>query len=159
MNIFKHAIFLLIFYIYSLAHAIDSGANFTRNAGASGKEIACPARDFSEFIKVFSRNMEVQMAFTKYPLKYVQILDAASEPLPRQSIKFLTKEQIKFPLIHDEKELVKYGLKLLEEKIDEETSMALEVSLGKKSLGHYIEYIFKREKSCWKLVEVNDQST
>lgn len=99
------------------------------------------------------------MRFTKYPLKYVQILDAVSEPLPKESIKFLSKGKIKFPVLLDGQSLAKYGLKLSEKKIDDETYMAIGVSSGEKSLGHYVEYRFKRIRSCWKLTEINDQST
>lgn len=99
------------------------------------------------------------MMFTEYPLKYVQILDAASEPLPKESIKFLSKEKIKFPVLLGGQSLAKYGLKLSDKKIDDETYIAIEVSLGEKSLGHYVEYRFQRIRNCWKLTEINDQST
>lgn len=68
---FKHAIFLLIFSICSYAYALDPASHPIRQAG----QVACPSRDFSEFIKAFSENTEMQAAFTKYPLQQ-QRLDA-----------------------------------------------------------------------------------
>lgn len=155
---FKRAFFLLIFFICSHAYALDPASHPTRQA-SGGNQIACPSRDFSEFIKVFSESKEVQMMFTKYPLKYVQVLDAASEPVPKESIKFLSKEEIKFPVLLDRQGLIRYGLKLNDKKIDDETYIAIETSSGEKSLGHYVEYKFKRIKNCWRLTEINDQST
>ena len=121
---------------------------------------ACPSQDFPEFLKVFSESVGIQKAFTKYPLKYAQVTDATAEPLPKRSMRHLKKSDIRFPVFSSTKQLNIYGLRIdIQGKRQEKTEIVVERSAGEKSLGHYVEYKFIKNNQCWKLFEINDQST
>jgi hypothetical protein len=146
--------FSLIFSVCGRAYALDLGNHSIRDA-ASGKKVACPARDFSEFIKAFSENTEVQMAFTKYPLKE-QSLGIDAEPEPKPVVRKLRRDQVSFPVIHNEAERKK---QLLELRVDSVIGSNAEVTLFKDNTGYLVTYEFEFDREgCWYLLSVNDQS-
>jgi hypothetical protein len=139
-------IFLMII-LNGHASAFDN-KNILINQANNKNKMTCPSLDFSKFIKVFSENLDVQIRFTKYPLKYRQIVDATADPFPKFSINFLKKNKLKFPIFLNEKNLIKYGLKINNTRINDDNYISTEVSRGEKSLGNYVEYKFKRTKNC-----------
>lgn len=158
-------IFILILKIIFLMIILNDHASAFENKDIfinqkiDRNKIACPSQEFSEFIKIFSENLDVQIRFTKYPLKYRQIVDATADPFPKFSIIFLNKNKLNFPIFLNEKNLIKNGLKINNTRINDDNYISTEVSRGEKSLGNYVEYKFKRTKNCWKLTEIIDQST
>lgn len=146
---FKHAIFLLIFSICSYAYALDPASHPIRQAG----QAACPSRDFSEFIKAFSENTEVQAAFTKYPLQQ-QRLDANAEPEPKPVVRKLRRDQVSFPVLPNEAERKKQSLVL---RIDEKKSNHVKLTLVKGDTDYQVNYFFSRN-SCWRLERIEDWS-
>ena len=154
MSQFKYAVFLLIFFICSHVYALDPGSRSAREA-VSRHEIACPARDFSEFITVFSENTEVQIAFTKYPLKK-QRLDLDTQPEPISYIENLVANQIRFPILPLQEERIK---RLLELRIDTVTVNNAKVTLLKPNTDYQLVYEFGiDEGDCWHLISIDDQS-
>jgi hypothetical protein len=154
----SHIFLLFLLIISGHVYAFENN-DISINQKIDRNKIACPSLEFSEFIKVFSENLDVQIRFTKYPLKYRQIVDATADPFPKFSINFLNKNKLKFPIFLNKKNLIKYGLKINNTRINDDNYISTEVSRGEKSLGNYVEYKFKRTKNCWKLIEIIDQST
>ena len=113
---FKHVIFLLIFSICSYAFAVDPASHPIRPT-SGGSQIACPSRDFPEFIRKFSENTEVQIAFTKYSLQQ-QRLDVDAEPELMPVVRKLRRDQVSFPVMPNEAERKRQSLVLrIDEKI------------------------------------------
>jgi predicted DNA binding CopG/RHH family protein len=150
LNRFKYAIFLLIFgSICSHAYALDPASHPIRQAG----QVACPSRDFSEFIKAFSENTEMQAAFTKYPLQQ-QRLDTNAEPEPKPVIRKLRRDQVSFPVFPNEAERKKRSLVL---RIDEKKYNHVKLTLVKDDTDYQVNYFFSRN-SCWRLERIEDWS-
>lgn len=152
MNRFRFAILLLICFICRPAYALDPG-NYPIRDLAREKKIACPAQDFSEFIIAFSENIEVQMAFTKYPLQQ-QRLDANAEPEPKPVLRELRREQVSFPVIPNQAERKKQSLVF---RINENKSNYKKLTILKDDSDYQVDYFFSRN-SCWRLERIEDWS-
>ena len=151
LNKFKHIIFLLIFSIYSYAYALDPVSHPIRQVG----QAACPSHDFSDFIKAFSENTEVQVAFTKYPLQQ-QSVDTNAEPEPKPVVRKLPRNQISFPVLPKEIERKKQSLEV---RVDSVTGSNAKVTLVKPNTDYQVTYEFELyTNSCWYLLSVDDQS-
>lgn len=150
LSIFQKIVFGLLLVFSGHSYALEP-------SGSVGPQ--CPSQDFSDFLRAFGESVEIQKAFTQYPLKHVQVVDATSEPLPKVSVRHLKKSNIKFPIFLSQNHLADYGLKVESENRKKGIWAAIERSAGERSLGHYIEYKFVQKNGCWNLVEINDQST
>lgn len=139
-------------------HAFGSGLYFAGQNGINPFPI-CPSADFTGFLTAFANSSALQRTFTKIPLKVITVIDPAADPLPKSSIKYLKKSQIKFPVIYTRKNLERYGLIMEVGRRSDDAFFVVEQSAGEKNLGHYVEHKFVRENECWKLSEINDQST
>lgn len=156
-------IFLYFFAVLSLfmaqsSHAFESDWYFSKQNSINPFS-TCPSADFTEFLSAFANSTKLQRTFTKIPLKVITVIDATAEPLPELSIKYLKKSQIKFPVIYTRKNLERYGLIMGMRRQVDDAFFIVEESAGEKNLGHYVEYKFVRENGCWKLSEMNNQST
>ena len=149
MNQFKHFIFALIFSISSYTYALDPASQPTQQAG----QVACPSRDFSEFIQAFSENKAMQVAFTQYPL-LEQRLDIDAEPEPKPVVRKLRRDQVSFPVFPNEAERRKQSLVL---RIDEKKSNHVKLTLVKADTDYQVNYFFSRD-SCWRLKRIEDRS-
>ncbi|WP_265284749.1 hypothetical protein [Verminephrobacter aporrectodeae] len=143
---------LLFFAVCSQAYALDHASHPVQQASGS-RQIKCPSRDFSEFIKVFSESKEVQIKFTKYPLKE-QWLDLTAMPEPKPVMQKSRRNQIDFPVIPDEVERKQRDLIL---RIDEIKSNRAKLTLTKDDTDHLVNYFFSLN-SCWNLVRIEDWS-
>jgi hypothetical protein len=142
---------LLIFSICSYAYALDPASHPIRQAG----QVACPSRDFSEFIKAFSENTEMQAAFTKYPLQQ-QRLDANAEPEPKPVIRKLRRDQVSFPVLPNEAERKKQSLEV---RVGSVIGSNAKAFLVKPDTDYKVTYEFElHTDSCWYLLSVDDQS-
>lgn len=156
-------IFLYFFAALSLcmaqnSHAFESGWYLSKQNSINPFS-TCPSADFTGFLTAFANSTELQRTFTKIPLKVITVIDPAADPLPESSIKYLKKSQIKFPVVYTRKNLERYGLTMEIGRQMDDVFFMVEQSAGEKNLGHYVEYKFVRENECWKLSEINDQST
>ena len=149
MNQFKYFIISLIFSISSYAYALDPASQPNQQAN----QIACPSRDFSEFIQAFSENTEIQVAFTQYPL-LEQRLDINAEPEPKPVVRKLRRDQVSFPVFPNEAERRKQSLVL---RIDEKKSNHVKLTLVKADTDYQVNYFFSRD-SCWRLKRIEDRS-
>ena len=149
MNPFKYFIVSLMFSICSYAYALDPASQPIQQAG----QIACPSRDFSEFIQAFSENTAMQVAFTQYPL-LEQRLDINAEPEPKLVVRKLRRDQVSFPVFPNEAERRKQSLVL---RIDEKKSNHVKLTLVKEDTDYQVNYFFSRD-SCWRLKRIEDRS-
>ena len=150
-------------YFYCLIIALTiavSGQSFALDAAerhVSQEKVknypACPSQDFSEFLKVFSENIVIQRAFTKYPLKKWQ-LDLDSDPEPKPVLRNLRSSQISFPVIPGESER---NLKSLTFRIEKIESKKAKLLLMKADTDYQISYFFSKN-SCWNLDRIEDWS-
>ena len=152
LNRFEHTIFLLIISICSYAFAVDPASHPMRPA-SGGSQIACPSRDFPEFIKAFSENTEVQRAFTKYPLQE-QRMDTDAEPEPKPVLRKLRRDQVSFPVMPNEAERKKQALVLI---IEEKKPTHVKLTLVKDDTDYQINYFFSLN-SCWRLERIENES-
>lgn len=152
LRVFNRAIFFLIFPACSYVFALDPASTPVKPI-SGGRKIACPSRDFSEFMTVFSENTETQMAFTKYPLKQ-QRLDANAEPEPKPVTRKLRRNQVSFPVMPNETERTKLSLVF---RIDEKKPTHVKLTLAKRDTDYQIYYFFILN-SCWRLVRIEDWS-
>ena len=148
----KHAIFFLIFSICKYAFAVDPASHPTKPV-FGGSQIACLSRDFPDFIKTFSENTEMQVAFTKYPLQQ-QRLDANAEPEPKPVVRKLRRDQVSFPVMPNEAERKKQSLVL---RIDEKNPTHVKLTLVKSGTDYQINYFFILN-SCWRLERIEEWS-
>jgi hypothetical protein len=152
LSSFKYAFFLLIFSSCIHSYALAPASNPIRKA-TYGNQIACPSRDFSKFIVAFSERKEVQMMFTRYPLKH-QRLDIDAEPEPIPIVRRLRRDQVLFPVIPNEAERKQKSLVL---RIDEGKSNHVKLTVIKTDSDYQIVYFFNRS-SCWYLQRIEDWS-
>ena len=115
--------------------------------------VACPSREFTKFLKAFTEHKDIQMAFTKFPLKRQQ-LDLNVDPEPKPVIKILGRHQIEFPLIPGELERKAKSLTL---RIDKVTSKRAKLTLLKIDTDYQVSYFFSKSGS-WKLERIEDWS-
>ena len=148
----KLTIFIFIFSICSQACSPYPEIHSIRDA-ASNEKIVCPAHDFSNFIKVFSENVNIQIAFTKYPLQQ-QKLDLNAEPEPKPVMRKLLRDQVLFPVMPNALERRKKSLVL---KIDEERLNHVNLTIFKEDTDYKVSYFFKKY-SCWHLERIEDWS-
>jgi len=149
---FRHTVFLLIFSICGNAHALDPESRSVSRA-SGGNQIACPSRDFSEFIEAFSESNEMQMTFTRYPLQQLR-LDLSAKPEPKPVVRELRRDQVSFPVIPNKAERKKKSLVL---RIDENKSTHVKLTLVKPDTDYQVEYFFGLN-SCWRLERIEDWS-
>ncbi len=111
----------------------------------------CPSNDFDVFLKKFTENIEVQRAFTGFPLEKLSIVDAHGEP--KLLTEFLKREQIFFPLVPDTK---KRELKNIDIWVDHLTDFSAEITLRNRSENYKSVSLFFTKDVCWKLTKIED---
>ena len=152
MQKLKFFVFLLAIAIYGHSYAVDSVVQSIDKVKPDCP-VACPSREFTKFLKAFTEHKEIQMAFTKFPLKRQQ-LDLDADPEPKPVITNLGRSQAEFPLIPNEFEREKKSLTL---RIDKVTPTRAKVTLLKSDTDYQISYFFSKN-SCWKLERIEDWS-
>ena len=116
------------------------------------KSIACPAIDFSVFIKSFSENTDVQRAFTNTPLH--QRLDLAATPDPKPIVRKIRRDQVSFPVMPSREDLITKNLSM---QVDEVSTQSAKVVIYKNDADYQVSYEFKFN-GCWNLIAIEDQS-
>ncbi|ALR09778.2 hypothetical protein [Xylella fastidiosa] len=64
---------------------------------AAKPTVSCPGEDFTTFFKKFSNDVNIQRAFTKYPLR-IKELDLSAAPEVKKVVKHLRSDQVHFPV-------------------------------------------------------------
>jgi hypothetical protein len=150
--IFSLKVIFLMIILNGHASAFDN-KNILINQANNKNKMTCPSLDFSKFIKVFSENIDIQIGFTKYPLKYQRLdLDAAPEPKP--IFRNIKREKVSFPVIPNKSEIKRKSFDL---RIKEKKSNHAQLTVSKQDTDYQINYIFHR-KSCWRLQKIEDWS-
>jgi len=154
VNQLKCTVISLICAICGCVHALDSDSvSHSVEQASAGDRISCPSQDFDKFIQIFSESKDVQMRFTKYPLKQLQ-LNLAAEPEPKPIVQELWRDQVLFPVMPDEAERKQKSLVL---HIDDRKSNHVELILEKDDTDYKINYFFSRD-SCWYLERIENWS-
>lgn len=152
MSKFQNVVFGLLLAFSCHSYALDSG----NGAGKGAPDVAnpqCPSQEFAGFLNAFAENVEIQKAFTKFPLKRQQ-LDLEAEPEPKPVLRLLSRSQVKFPIIPNAAER---KTKSLNFRVDELNARRAKVILVKSDTDYQVSYFF-RKNSCWKLEHIEDWS-
>ena len=115
--------------------------------------IACPSREFDQFLTAFVSDSKVQTAFTASPLQSDSI-DAGSEPEPKTVKRQLLASEVKFPVIQAAQQQHDEGLTMLRRKDGEE----MVVTVTKPDTDYQISYYFRKNEGCWQLYRKFDES-
>lgn len=149
-----NVLFVIIVLTFNqIVYAIDAEKYISPEKVVKDTVVSCPSVIFSDFIRVFSESGDVQRTFTKIPLKK-QNLNLDEEPEPKEIIRFLTRQQIKFPVMPLKQERIN---KLLQIRIDKVSSNKAQVSLIKPDIDYQVMYFFTK-KNCWRLEKIEDWS-
>ncbi|WP_247538530.1 hypothetical protein [Ralstonia pseudosolanacearum] len=126
--------------------------SIAQHASASAG-IAFPAADFPTFIQKFSEEEHIQKEFTQYLLERLQ-LDPESQPEPGTIVRYLHRDQLRFPIIPSEQERANQMLKI---QIDSVSTSKASITLTKPDTGYQVRYHFKKN-GCWILERIEDLS-
>lgn len=154
MRILKFRIFPLIFFLFGAACAGASPPG-SGAAPADHSGPGCPARDFSDFIKLFSENTAVQRKFTRFPLEKLEV-NAIADPEPEPFTRTLERGQINFPVIPNRAEREKYGLEMFPLRYGPDR-VTLHVEMPETDVV-VVSYYFAFDSGCWNLVRIEDWS-
>lgn len=122
-------------------------------AASTGATIQCPSRDFAAFLESFAASSSIQSAFTRFPLKKLQ-LDHAAQPEPKPFSKWLRRTQVSFPILPLTASRSAQGLGL---RIETGKAGKSSATLFKQDTGYLVNFHFKL-RHCWELVEIEDWS-
>ncbi|MBF0308386.1 MAG: hypothetical protein HQL56_02495 [Magnetococcales bacterium] len=114
--------------------------------------VACPSRNFNEFLDVFREDLTVQKAYTRVPLE-VMVLDLSVKPEPEPVVKMKGLDEIQFPVIDSKEHMKKKSSKII--AIEHITSRLMQVVVNGDGIN--ISYFFSMGQ-CWELNGIDDWS-
>ncbi len=86
----------MLFMAHTVAAVAPTSAAEHMQAAAK-PTVSCPGEDFTTFFKKFSNDVNIQRAFTKYPLR-IKELDLSAAPEVKKVVKHLRSDQVHFPV-------------------------------------------------------------
>lgn len=108
---------------------------------------------FEGLLNAFGDNVDVQKAFTRFPLAR-RHLDKSAPLEPAPVDEQLPHDKVEFPVFPNKQARARQRLSL---KVRERTSNRVEVVLWEEDTGHLIVFVFERS-ACWRLVLIDDRS-
>jgi hypothetical protein len=117
--------------------------------------VACPSREFEQFLKAFMRDVAVQRAYTRdpYALTLYDPQNLEAEPTTQQ---FAAKD-VRFPVILSADDMVEHGVVY---EVQRKGQDQYQVSTHSDGSGAYaVTFTFKRGAGCWELAGAVDAST
>jgi hypothetical protein len=130
---------------------------------------ACPAKSFSAFVDVFAESAAIQRRYIQIPIKY-GLLDATLIGTIKEDSAFSVRTIKSFEalpffdrqdggrILPSKQERMKKGLEIrIVDSGKKEDGIFASVFLPDS--GSHVEYRFARTNNCWKLVEIDDDST
>jgi hypothetical protein len=136
----------------------------TARIGVKEPEVSCPSQDFYEFFNAFSRNEDVQRAFTKMPLRKKQF-NFAKNPKSRHVIHTLSRQQIQFPVMPLEWSWhgiytgsCQPSMKVIGRCDPEIKELKRRAIVNIHHNEHQLFYEFLQTDTCWKLVGIDDRT-
>ncbi len=144
----------VVFFLGLALNALAQQQHTDPPANNESLSLACPSQDFAEFFEVFSERIDLQQAFTVWPLKYSAI-DVEAEPAPAPVHSLISFQNAKFPLVPGKTERKEYSMNLME--INKISPNHVEVQLGKDDTDFLVSYFFTLD-SCWKMYRIEDHS-
>jgi hypothetical protein len=134
-------------------------------------EVACPSRNFRNFMTAYAESGALQKRFIRLPLTVRQV-DVRLVGMGREVEATVTKSvrsygEIQFVNTEDGDQLFpgarvrkKNGVKFSIRKWTGEHAGGMKAVLGTvEATGYNVHYIFVRSGTCWVLVEIDDRST
>lgn len=143
MSIFQKVVFGLLLVFNGHSYALEP-------SGSAGPQ--CPSQDFSDFLRAFGESVEIQKAFTRYPLKKWH-LDINAESEPKPIFKSLGKSQIDFPLIPNAIERKRINLDIWVDGLSEKHA---EATLRRRDGDLHATSFFFSKTGCWTLTKIED---
>lgn len=129
--------------------ALLGGAVAQARAGNSPQ---CPSQDLSTFLIAFSESIELQKAFTRFPL--IKSYDEVDTKLTLKRMeKSFNQQEMQFPLIPNTAARKTKGLRFIINLDEEKTQQAR--AILRPDAGNAVYYFFEKN-SCWELVGIND---
>jgi hypothetical protein len=121
-------------------------------AASASAPAKCFSGDFPSFLAAFGDQVAVQRAHTLVPLVSTRVEDA--EPEPKQVVKKLAPEQIRFPVFALKAERARTPLTMTIKSV---TATSASVQLEKPDTDYQLSYHF-RKAPCWQLVRMENAS-
>lgn len=148
----KEFVFALISMLCGSVYALDA-VKQPSNELTAGASIICPSQDFSQFISSFVNDVNVQRAFTKFPLKKIGFKSDAMSVSSVTSYE-LSEASARFPLIPSYSEI---RLSKSNMRIDHSSRRSARAVVYNDEPSNIISYEFAKT-SCWNLVSIEDRS-
>nr|WP_279583422.1 hypothetical protein [Xylella fastidiosa] len=111
--------------------------------------VSCPGEDFTTFFKKFSNDVNIQRAFTKYPLR-IKELDLSAAPEVKKVVKHLRGDQVHFPVFPLKAERESKSIEIMDDLNSEKV-------LYQPGKDYLMAYKFVND-SCWYLSSIENQS-
>lgn len=135
-----------------MAHAVAAVAptSAAEHMQAAAKPtVSCPGEDFTTFFKKFSNDVNIQRAFTKYPLR-IKELDLSAAPEVKKVVKHLRGDQVHFPVFPLKAERESKSIEIMDDLNSEKV-------LYQPGKDYLMAYKFVND-SCWYLSSIENQS-
>jgi hypothetical protein len=120
---------------------------------ALAPEVPCPGENFLTFLAKFIDDEAIQRAFTMYPLTKLE-LDIDAEPEPKEFVRYLTRDQVQFPVFPLKQERAEVPLEI---KVGNVSDNNAKVTIAQPDTDYIITYYF-RKNGCWRLERIEDWS-
>lgn len=114
--------------------------------------LKCPAYDFAKFSREFTESVDVQKAFTKYPLLRTWLVDGPLEPVEERG--YFEESKLEFPIIPNAAERLRDGLRM---DVTDRTSASAKLMVWIDDTDAMIIYHFEKH-GCWYLTKKENQS-
>lgn len=126
------------------------------SANAEGDAVACPSQDFTEFLTAFTQSVELQKAFTRFPIRHQYFDSSKGKPFgePEAVVEHLNKQQIKFPVMETSAQRNKHRY-LLDIVVDKADGRIAKANVYRENSDDAMSFHFVRD-SCWRLVNIED---
>ncbi|MDC6407757.1 hypothetical protein LOD50_02395 [Xylella fastidiosa subsp. multiplex] len=134
----------MLFMAHTVAAVAPTSAAEHMQAAAK-PTVSCPGEDFTTFFKKFSNDVNIQRAFTKYPLR-IKELDLSAAPEVKKVVKHLRSDQVHFPVFPLKAERERKSIEMHDEKI-----------LYQPGKDYLMAYEFVKD-DCWYLSSIDNRS-
>ncbi len=125
--------------------------SFAEATSNTYKDNSCPGKTFNEFFKSFSNDVNIQKIYTHIPLIKYHLVDGDEEPVRKKQ----TIRKVDFPVIASDVQRKADGLQFV---ATESKQGSGKIKIYKPDSGYQIYYSFRGNRTCWELIEVDDQS-
>lgn len=122
----------------------------------SSAEPVCPSQNFSRFLSVFERKIEVQKAFTRVPLKVINFYETDFKK--PYIVHYLNRDMIDYPVFLSNAYREAEGIQQTIKRKNKQYIQVVTKHIGGTGSDN-VTYDFRKRRGCWYLVAKLDYST